>query len=308
MSFAEILKTFKKPPERGDIMPQVDRYLLALDGREMMDYTEERAKDCFHPSELSTNNCVRSIVYRWLKVPQTNKQTIRPQIKRVFDVGHHKGYILQQYFWDMGRLEGMYKCMVCKNEWWDVSPKKCKKCKTELLIWHNLRYEEVPIHNEKWNIKGKSDGIFLDDNGKRIALEFKSIKNRDKQTPENSITFDELNQAKAEHVYQLNMYMDAMDEAGLNIERGVIIYFAKNNQLIKEFPIRKMDLMLDPSYGKINQTNHALENKYLPPRAGRIKSDIVCTYCPFKNHCWNNDYSFEESDHRLKEIKINSEV
>lgn len=301
MAFADILKTFKKPVDNGGVLAKVDRYLLSLDGKLLLEKDDERAKDCFHPSELSTNNCIRSMVYKWLKVQVENK-AIQPRVKRIFDVGHHKGFIIQQYFWDMGILEGKYECVKCDHVWWDLSPKTCPNCSTKLFIWDNLNYLEVPIRNKKWNIIGHSDGIIILE-GKRVLIELKSIKNRDSKTPEGSVTFEDLQSAKLEHVYQTNLYMDALDEEhgkdGLPfIERGIVIYFAKNNQEMKEFPIRKMDMMLQPSYQKIIQVNDALEKRYLPPRIGRIKSDKTCTYCPFKNYCWDNDFSFEESDKR----------
>lgn len=290
--------------DNGGIIAKLDRYLLSLDGKLLLEKDDERAKDCFHPSELSTNNCIRSMVYNWIKAPITNPNTIQPRIKRVFDVGHHKGFILQQYFWDMGILEGMYECVKCDHKWWDLSPRECPNCKAKLIIWDNLKYNEVPIHNKKWNIIGHSDGIIIVE-GKRVLLEFKSIKNRDATTPKESITFDELNQAKLEHVYQANLYADALDEEHGTpeepfIERMIIIYFAKNNQMLKEFPIRKMDMMLQPSYDKINAVNHALHYRYLPERAGTMKSDKVCQYCSRKNLCWDNDYTFDEVDQREK--------
>lgn len=299
MAFADILKTFKKPVDNGGIIAKVDRYLLSLDGKLMLERDDEREKECFHPSELTTNDCVRSIVYNWIKAPITNKNTIQPRIKRVFDVGHHKGFILQQYFWDMGLLEGNWECIKCNHKWWDVAPKICPNCNSKLFIWYNLHYLEVPIHNKQWNVKGHSDGIIVVD-GKRVLLEFKSIKNRDSQTPEHSVCFEDLNSARPEHVQQANLYMDALDSEGIEIERGIIIYFAKNNQLLKEFPIRKMDMMLKPSYDKILAVNHALENRYLPERAGTMKSDRICMYCPRKDLCWDNDYTFDEVDNRGK--------
>lgn len=301
MGFSDILKTFKKPPETGGILAKMDRYLIALDGKPLLGESDHRAKDVFHPSEVSTNQCIRSMVYGWLKTPPSNPRKIPPNVKRIFDVGHHKGYILQQYFWDMDILEGNYHCVECKHDWWAVSPRKCPNCEVKSVIWYNLRYDEINIRSERWNITGHADGIIIQD-GKRILLEFKSIKNRDAKTGENAVTFDDLNQPKIEHMYQSNMYMDACDEAGLEIERGIVIYFAKNNQLMKEFPIRKMDMFLQPSYDKINGTNHALDHGYLPERAGRMKSDPICMYCAHKNLCWTTEHTFAEVDHRPKEL------
>lgn len=291
MAFADILKTFKKPPDNGGVLAKLDRYLLSLDGKLLKNKADERAQNCYHPSELSTNPCIRSMTYKWLKTPATNGSTIQPRVKRIFDTGHHFGFIIQQYFWDMDILEGNYEC-ACGHEWWAVSPRTCPSCEKELEIWKNLFYKEVPVHNEAWNIIGHSDGI-IHLGGERVVIELKSIKNRDAKTGENAVCFEDLSAAKLEHVYQTNLYMDA-----LGIDRGIIIYFAKNTQEMKEFPIRRMDLMLQPSYQKIVAVNQALMQGELPERAGRIKSDPMCTYCGFKDYCWGSDHTFEEADFR----------
>lgn len=292
MAFADILKTFKKPVDNGGVLAKMDRYLLALDGRLLKNKEDERAKNCYHPSELSTNPCTRSITYRWINAPKVDKP-IQPRVKRIFDTGHHFGFIIQQYFWDMDILEGEYECS-CGHEWWDVSPRKCPKCEADLEIWKNLFYNEVPIRNDDWNIIGHADGIILL-GGERVLIELKSIKNRDSKTSEKAVTFDDLSSAKLEHVYQANMYMDAR-----NIDRGIIIYFAKNTQEMKEFPIRRMEMMLQPSYQKIVEVENAKKNRVLPPRVGRIKSDPVCMYCPFKDFCWSGEHTFDEADRREK--------
>lgn len=297
MAFADILKTFKKPVDNGGVLAKMDRYLLKLDGKLLKNKTDERAKDCYHPSELSTNPCTRSITYRWIKAPVTNQKGVQPRVKRIFDVGHHFGFIIQQYFWDMDILEGNYECS-CKHEWWDISPRECPKCGANLEIWKNLFYNEVPIKNKAWNIIGHADGIIYL-NGERVLIELKSIKNRDKKTSEKAVTFEDLSSAKTEHVYQANLYMDAQ-----GIDRGLIIYFAKNTQEMKEFPIRRMDMMLQPSYQKIVEVETAKEKRILPPRAGRIKSDPICTYCPFKDYCWGGEHTFDEADHRGKDKAV----
>lgn len=286
--FSEVLKTFKHPQSDTGVLNKLDRYLLSLDGKLMKDKEDEREQGVYHPSELSTNPCTRAITYRSINAPATNERVLQPRVKRVFDVGHHFGFILQQYFWDMGILEGEWRCVECKHEWYGISPKTCPSCKTKLFIWYNLRYKEVPIRNEKWNVAGHSDGI-IHLNGQKTLIEIKSIKNRDSKTSEKAITFEDLNQAIPAHVQQANLYMDALD-----IDNGLIIYFAKNTQEIKEFQIKRMETMLRPSYEKIIEVEKAKKEKILPERAGRIKSDPICTYCPFKDLCWDNNYTFEE--------------
>ena len=300
MGFADILKTFKNasPNTGGDIIGKIDRYLISLKGKPFLEKENDREQGVYHPSELTTNKCTRALVYKWLKTPVSNPNNNDPKGRRIFDVGHHFGYILQGYFWDMGILEGNWECVVCRHKWWDLSPKTCPNCGRKLFIWDNLKYLEVPVRNKKWNVAGHADGIVHLD-GERVVIELKSIKNRDVKTSEKAVTFEDLNQAKIEHVGQANLYIDGLNEMGHDdIKAGRIIYFAKNTQELKAFPITKMNEILNPLYLKIDLVNRSLESRTLPERAGRIKSDPICRYCPFKNYCWDNDYTFEESDYR----------
>jgi hypothetical protein len=287
------------------MLPKLDRYLLALNGNRMKDKPENRAEDCWHPSSLSTVKCLRFLTYLWLKTDPSNPQGVNEKGRLIFDIGHHIGYMFQQYFWDMDILEGMYQCVSCDHRWWSVSPRECPSCGRKLEIWYNLQYHEVPIQNKEKNVIGHSDGcLFLGGtplSPKRRMLEFKSIKNRDFKTPATTLTFDELIQVKMEHAFQGQLYLDSDTFRELQCNQGSIIYLAKNTQEKKEFVITSMPELVQPMYDKITIVNDALENGYLPDRIGEDKSCADCKWCPMKDYCHDVHHDFAAADNRPKE-------
>lgn len=311
MALKDILNTFKR--EGGNttasndhyILPQLDRYLLSLNGNRMTGKPENRAQDCWHPSSLSTVKCLRFLVYLWLKTEPSNPDRVNEKGRLIFDVGHHVGYMFQQYFWDMGILEGLYKCVHCEHQWWGISPRKCESCSRDLEIWYNLQYLEVPIQNKERNVIGHSDGcLYLEGSTplvpKRRMLEFKTIKNRDFKTPETTLTFDELIQVKAEHAFQGQLYLDSDTFRELQCNQGSVIYIAKNTQEKKEFVITSMPELVNPMYNKIDIVNNALAEGYLPDRISNDKSCADCKYCPMKDYCHGAEHTFKDADNRPK--------
>lgn len=300
----KILKEFKRTNvDEDNLLPRLDKYLNDLNGCRMIGKPEKRAENCWHPSSLSTSNCVRFLVYLWLKTEPSNPKRVNSKGRRVFDIGHHVGYMIQQYFWDMGILEGEWHCIICKHQWWDVSPRKCPKCSAELEIWYNLQYKEVPIINKKKNIMGHADGIVRLENGRRRMIEIKSIKNRDYNTKHDTVTFDELIQPLQHHMYQVNLYLDSDTMKELDVNKASIIYFAKNSQDWKEFSLSPMPELVKEMYLKIDMVNDALENRYLPERVGEMDCE-ECKYCPMKDYCHTVPHTFEDADMRHKEKAV----
>jgi hypothetical protein len=308
MALKDILNTFKREggnnPDEQYMLPKLDRYLLALNGNRMIDKPENRAENCWHPSSLSTVKCLRFLTYLWLKTDPSNPSRVNEKGRLIFDVGHHVGYMFQQYFWDMGILEGKYHCVYCKHEWWAVSPKECPSCSRPLEIWYDLHYLEVPIQNKEKNVIGHSDGCLMLGgtplNPKRRMLEFKTIKNRDFNTPATTLTFDELIQVKMEHAFQGQLYLDSDTFRELQCKQGSVIYLAKNSQEKKEFVITSMPELVQPMYDKITIVEDALVNGYLPDRISNDKTCVDCKWCPMKDYCHDTSHTFEDADRRPK--------
>jgi hypothetical protein len=312
MALKNLLQTFRQEKPEG-IIGKLDRYLLQLNGNKFTGVPQDRETGVWHPSSLSTTDCVRRLAYVWLKTPGDSSNNVNSVSRKIFDVGHHSGYQMQAYFWDMGILEGVYGCVECKYDWWAISPRKCPNCDCKSEIWYNLVYLEVPVVDPVKNIKGHADGI-LNEDGNRKLLELKTIKNRDTATHPIAVTFDELTAAKTEHVYQMNLYMHILTRYGLSpkwnqeigdIKQGVALYNAKNNQRQKEYLVGLIPEFVTPMYLKIDQTEHALENGYLPNRISEDVKSGHCKWCPFKTVC-HSQATFQEVDYRqgAEEVRL----
>jgi len=134
------------------------------------DVKYERDNTVFHPSQFYP--CPRSLVYQLIA---TTRSPVDSALQKIFDVGHYTHERIQNYVWKSGLLHGYFSCVVCGNYWLDTSPKECPKCRVK--IYHNhgraLNYREFPIESEKYNIKGRIDGV-IKDGETRALLEIKS--------------------------------------------------------------------------------------------------------------------------------------
>ena len=307
MALGDLFKTMKKP---HSVLGELDRYLLKVQGEEFLTNPEDhvpREAGVWHPSEISTTECIRALVYRWLKTPKSDDRGIRPQIKRLFDVGHSFGDQIQRYFWDMGILLGKWKCIECTHKWLDIdnpSPRKCPNCGTRLWFGHNLKYLETPIRIDRGNkppVAGHADLFFLDsksDSKKRVG-EIKTIKSAERGWTEEMMKdrdyYQKLSEPLPKHLAQLNLYQTA-----LGIDEGVILYGNKNDQDMKEFMTKRLDFIVTRQNIKMEQTERALDQGYLPERIGE-KSCGDCKWCDWKTYCHDTPHTFTEADHRNKE-------
>jgi len=159
---------------------------------------DERAKHCFHPSSL--HKSAKELYHHYRS--GDNNQKFEPRILRIFDNGHAVHDRLQSYLSDIG-----------------------------ILI-----QTEVPVENEKYEIKGHTDGV-IEINGAEGILEIKSM---------NANQFYSLYEPKSEHLIQANVYMFCTD-----IPRACLLYECKDNQELKEFYIKQDPNILNPILEKI---------------------------------------------------------
>lgn len=310
MSLADILKTYKKPKDTKTktIRDKLDRYLLKRSKSTTKDigrgYEKERDMTVHHPSSLSSNECLRYHVFKWLKTEKTNGG-IEPRIQRLFDVGHDFGYRMTGYFWEMGILLGGWKCIECDHEWFDLenpSPTECPNCNTELEIWYNLHYIETPIIDKERNIAGHCDNILKRDFGRQI-IELKTIKGKPQNAYSGGTYFQDLNEPKQSHRLQANWYLFGAGnqygrESEHDFKHGLVIYINKNNQRLKEFSISMMPEFATKINLKAEMVDDYLEDNEIPDRETSMKkSKPPCKWCDWKDVCWS-DPVFEEVDNR----------
>jgi len=277
------------------LVGEIDRYLMKPSAGSGY-VKDERETGVWHPSSLA--GCERSLIFSKVGIPATS-QPISALAQRIFDTGHHFGYMIQGYLYEMGILYGEWKCRACGHRWTDLftnpSPRVCPSCKEDLYIWYNLDYLEVPVRNEKYGIVGHSDGI-VKTLGKFRVLELKTIKNRTKATHPSSITYDDLNEPKQDHLWQVSLYTylinEKAKEVGEKVEDAVILYGAKNDQGLKEFRIKLMpELYVQPQLDKILMMEKHIEEGTVPDRPAGCteKSSWDCKYCGYKDLCYSTE-------------------
>lgn len=136
-----------------------------------------------------------------------------------------------------------------------------------------LKQREVPILSPKKQMIGHADGLLLI-NGKEYILEIKTANGR------NFILIS--SKPKEEHLLQLHAYM-----LGLNVERGIIVYYNKDTSATKEFVVK-----YDPAIGqevkvRINEHFKNVRKVTLPRRDYQDANKAPCNYCPYMSLCYS---------------------
>lgn len=281
MALKDIFKTMKAETV---LVGELDRHLMKP-SKGSGYVKDDREVECWHISNLS--GCVRSLMLQRLGVPSEDK--VSSKMTRIFDVGHHFGYILQEYLYDMGILYGEWRCKHCRERWIDLfrnpSPKICPHCGKPIHIWDSVDYLEVPVEDKENNVMGHADALIKTQGVFRV-VEFKSIKNRDIKTSQSAVTFDDLTQPKEAHRWQVQYYAYIIGklarEQGERVEDCLVLYMAKNTQELKEYPMRCMpDLYVAPQIEKLNLLNSLLAKGEVPKRP----DNADCSWCGYKKIC-----------------------
>lgn len=136
---------------------------------------------------------------------------------------------------------------------------------------------EIPVRHDDPPFEGHSDGI-INFNDKNSVIELKS-------TGQEGFFYRIHNGPKDSHVEQTLYYMYCM-----GVDHGYIIYWNKNDQNIKTFPIAmtdearkfvedKFDWMRE-LYGKLEESK---------PHRGHRRTSKACKECPFYGPCYEDE-------------------
>lgn len=281
MALKDVFKTMKADTV---LIGELDRHLLKP-SKGSGYVKDDRETGCWHVSSLA--GCIRSLMLSRLGVRGADK--ISAQSTRIFDVGHHFGYILQEYLYDMGILYGEWKCKHCGERWTDLfenpSPSVCPHCGKPIRIWESVDYLEVPVVDEEHNVMGHADGLIKTQGCYRI-VEFKSIKNRDAKTSPQAVTFNDLSQPKDDHRWQVQYYTWVLskvaEEQGYRLDDCLVLYMAKNTQELKEYPMKLMEqLYVQPQIEKLNVLNAMLAEGEIPAKP----EGQDCRWCGYREVC-----------------------
>ena len=130
----------------------------------------------FHPSMISKGVECQLWWYYFLKNEEALPEVWKDENLTAMLVGKGIHDQMQRTFYEMGLLEGVWKCKHCGHEFWATAPQnQCPECNQPFKSWNYLDFKEVPIRTGL--IRGHADGL-INQQGTRFLLEIKSIKNK----------------------------------------------------------------------------------------------------------------------------------
>jgi hypothetical protein len=261
-----VKKNQKYLKEEFSLNELLDRYLLSKQLSSQKDHSS-----FFHPSLISKGVECQVWWYYFLKNFESVPEEWSDESLTAMMIGSSIHDSIQKALYEMGMLEGVWKCISCGHKFWALSPKdKCEVCGQEFKSWYYLKFKEVPI--QIGLISGHADGIINKDGGRTLG-EFKSIKNESR--PNAPYSFERViasNRPMDDHYLQTQLYLYGWDQLlkqssiaedilideqgnltvvkldgpiwdGVKVvgplENGIIDYVAKNSSEKKSFLIKK---------------------------------------------------------------------
>lgn len=285
-----ILEQLKENAKSKGVILPIVRVQSALDNA-----TAQAKRDTsgLHPSEICKKNwCPRSSWYGLMGFP---RPATAPgfNLLNIFAEGNAIHNKWQTWLWHAGVLKGWWQCQECEHRWEGIGGEHCPTCDST-----HIRYREVPIRNEEYNITGHADGIVVQENLETL-IEIKSVgvgtlrfEAPDIFIPysKGEITIDEVwNRVRKpfpSHLRQANLYMFCT-----GIHSLAFIYEWKPTQDVKEFNVRFQPEIIDDILTGCASIMAHLDGKRPPMRPMWANSitHSTCKTCPYKSKCWGDD-------------------
>lgn len=238
---------------------------------------QDRRADRLHPSELCKDNfCPRAAYHRLVGHEHRRIGTNNHVLQAIFEEGHDIHRKHQNWLWEMGVLEGRWRCLLpnCRHRWWDTAPSRCPRCGFEIID-----YDEVPIDGEEYLIIGHADlqvgkvlGEIKSVAKGTVRIENKDlydkhthkvfINGREKEIVDLEALWADIRRPFPTHKRQGQLYLHFKQAEG--IDRIVFIYECKWNQQTKEFVVRYTPRVVEPLLDMCLDIKYALK-KGTPP-------------------------------------------
>jgi hypothetical protein len=291
----------------------------------------DRDQTVLHPSEMAKPTwCWVRDYYRISKTEPSDPEP-KPHgvyTLRAFEEGHSIHRKWQGWWWEMGILEGRWKCLICTNQWWDTSPSTCPQCDSELI-----EYREVPFVSNDHLIGGYADGLLdlslLDEldgaitDDEPVEKELVEIKSIGPGTiriehPDyykryvgaggdlsHEDLWKELRRPFPSHIRQGMIYAWAR-----GMSRMVYIYEWKTTQAVKEFEVVVSMRILGPLLRHAEEVVIALDEGRPPERPQwtveldkKTKRPLrenhpECKSCRWRTRCWDLEAKAENEERR----------
>lgn len=280
------------------LLGDIQRHLLVK-----ADAPSDRRQDIIHPSEMAKSDwCPRQTYYRIAGIAPVGTEKFSATMENIFDEGHTIHDKWQTRLREMGRLWGLWECLVCGFHFLATAPGQCESCGLGLL-----KYREIPLDAEESHlIVGHADGGVPDINS---MIEIKSIGTGtlrieepkllgkyQVETTEGKKIYDldqlwkDLARPLPSHIRQANIYLWIAQQMGYDFAEMVFLYEFKANQLVKEFTIGLSDRVITPLLNNALAIKEGLEKKVAPVRPEHTgKTTTLCKNCMFFKHCYEED-------------------
>lgn len=229
------------------------------------DYRNNQDRDYsyWHPSSFGM--CGRKNIFDYYNQDPKNNISSYDYISlrsiEIFETGHLTHHKIQNRLSKIKDpfpiLYGNWKCQACgffikeSEPYGTVRPASCPNCKK-----NNLKYEEVHVSNEEYNVGGHCDAIIkLSPKHEFQIIDFKTA---------GAFTWkkyiEEENSPINYHIVQLNAYMWL-----LGINSGYILYENRDKLIHKEFFIQRDEYIVDRIKHQLKYLNYHVSNGTVPP-------------------------------------------
>ncbi len=281
-----------------DLLRDIQTHVVADSAKHGNDH---RSKDKIHVSEIVKDGCPRMLFY---KVSGEETTDIVPgawhQLVSIWAAGTAEHEKWQRWIQEMGDLWGTWICLVCEHSFEALSPPQCEECGSGLL-----RYDEVNLEHEEFDLIGHADGAIprlntlveiksFSAGSVRVEDPGRVIEHTHKVDGLTLIDHDgmwkSLKRPLKSHIIQGLFYLLMCQVMGLPYDRIIFIYESKTTQATKSFEIKLTDRMLQPYIDTLTLVQESKETGVAPPRPNLyVKDAKPCKECPFKTKCWETD-------------------
>lgn len=275
-------KDYKNPKElypEKDLSKMVYNYLSQENHNRSAERSKEKADNIrFYPSSIGKQD--RDIVMQMLGYvgkPIQGKSLMVMQNGTSF---HNR---MEDIFEKMGILVAPE--LSIKSEQLKISGR------SDAIIWNYLKEDDEPDGPEIELINPEGQVIYKGPNNYVLLVEFKSIS-------ENGFYGLAKSKPKIDHEMQLQLYFELT-----GIEKGIIYYENKNNQLTKEFFIEKDQEMIDKIIKRIKKLVKMAEKNEIPD-ADYIPTDFEARFSNYTDITFPNPNPFDFNELFMTEEEI----
>lgn len=296
--------------KKGYALPVLDEGILLATKRD----SQGRARDCFHPSEISGDYfCPRAWLLGQRNPDLYNNVEFDVQTLWRFSVGTQLHELVQSILSESDcALFGAWKCTRwckekrCKALGFKPEDTYCPEGTPHKAKWE---YNEVRVIDDELEIRGRTDGILLLPDGKYI-FEFKTT---------NSRIFNTMVEPLDHHTEQAMWYLDilsrsshfeqellALQEDGIDVADAlriarlpfkgmVILYMNKDTQEFREFMVKNDGALRMPSSINILGMDISWEDDALSEKKEILRETLqyrdAGELCPRYDVCVNKSSS-----------------